>query len=127
MSSSRGFKEIALFDAPKELNESGFACGMFHLQKDYKGDIKFSILGADCLTVSLRVFHAELIVSAGFSFNESGSIFNSPRISAVEGKVLAKNGSLFGIANGASFPISKFNLLPVCFAVVFSSLKVSNC
>ena len=45
-----GIKEIALFDAPRELNQSGFACGMFHLQKNYKGDIKFSILGN--LTIS---------------------------------------------------------------------------
>lgn len=39
-----GIKEIAIFNAPKELNQSGFACGMFHLQKNYHGDISFNVL-----------------------------------------------------------------------------------
>lgn len=39
-----GIKEICLFDAPRELNNSGFACGMVHLQKNYKGNIKLSEL-----------------------------------------------------------------------------------
>ena len=40
-----GIVEIAIFEAPKELNSSGFACGMVWLQRDYKGNIKFSDLG----------------------------------------------------------------------------------
>lgn len=40
-----GIKEIVVFQAPKKLNASGFACGMVHLQKDYEGDIRFKDLG----------------------------------------------------------------------------------
>lgn len=37
-----GIKEICIFDTPKEFPQSGFQCGMVHLQKGYKGNIKFS-------------------------------------------------------------------------------------
>ena len=40
-----GIKEICIFDTPKEFPQSGFQCGMVHLQKNYKGDIKFTKLG----------------------------------------------------------------------------------
>ncbi len=36
-----GIREILVFNAPKELNNSGFACGMIHLKKGYEGDIRF--------------------------------------------------------------------------------------
>lgn len=39
-----GIKEIVVFEAPKELNNSGFVCGMVHLQKGYIGSIKFTEL-----------------------------------------------------------------------------------
>jgi len=38
-----GIKEIWLCDTPKEFPQSGFQFGVFHLQKNYKGNINFSI------------------------------------------------------------------------------------
>lgn len=37
-----GIKEIMLLDRPDTFPQSGFQIGCFHLQKGYKGDIKFS-------------------------------------------------------------------------------------
>ncbi len=38
-----GIKEILLIDTPKEFPQSGFQFGVIHLQKGYKGDIKFTL------------------------------------------------------------------------------------
>ena len=40
-----GIKEICIFDTPKEFPQSGFQCGMIHLQKNYKGYIVFTEIG----------------------------------------------------------------------------------
>lgn len=37
-----GIKEICIFDTPKTFPQSGFQVGMFHLEKNYSGDIKFT-------------------------------------------------------------------------------------
>jgi len=37
-----GIKEIMLVDMPKEFPQSGFQLGAIHLQRDWKGDIKFN-------------------------------------------------------------------------------------
>jgi hypothetical protein len=37
-----GIKEILLLDTPKEFPQSGFQMGCFHLQKNYKGNIKLT-------------------------------------------------------------------------------------
>ena len=39
-----GIKEILLFNTPTTFPHSGFQIGVFHLQKDYVGDIKFGWL-----------------------------------------------------------------------------------
>lgn len=39
-----GIREIVIFDTPKSFPQSGFQFGCFHLQKSYKGDIKFKKL-----------------------------------------------------------------------------------
>ena len=36
-----GVREIMIFDTPKSFPPSGFQIGVFHLQKNYIGDIKF--------------------------------------------------------------------------------------
>lgn len=38
-----GIKEILLLDTPKNFPQSGFQIGCFHLQRNYVGDIKFSV------------------------------------------------------------------------------------
>ena len=39
-----GIVEICIFDTPKEFPQSGFQCGMVHLQRGYKGKITFTKL-----------------------------------------------------------------------------------
>lgn len=39
-----GIKEICIFPTPDNFPQSGFQCGMIHLRKGYKGDIKLSNL-----------------------------------------------------------------------------------
>ncbi len=39
-----GIKEICLCDTPKEFPQSGFQFGIFHLEKNYKGNILFTKL-----------------------------------------------------------------------------------
>jgi len=39
-----GIKEIVIFDTPKTFPQLGFQMGMIHLQRNYKGDIKFTEL-----------------------------------------------------------------------------------
>ena len=39
-----GIKEICIFNTPKEFPQTGFQCGMVHLQKGYNGNIIFSRL-----------------------------------------------------------------------------------
>ncbi len=39
-----GIKEILLCDTPKTFPQTGFQLGIFHLKKDYIGDIKFKLL-----------------------------------------------------------------------------------
>ena len=40
-----GIKEIVTFDTPKSFPQGGFQIGAFHIQRGYKGDIKFKDLG----------------------------------------------------------------------------------
>lgn len=43
-----GIKEICIFDTPKTFPQTGFQLGMFHVQRGWNGDIKFSeIEGGD--------------------------------------------------------------------------------
>ena len=39
-----GLAEICVFDAPKELNASGFVCGLVYMKKGYVGDVKLTQL-----------------------------------------------------------------------------------
>lgn len=39
-----GIVEICIFDTPKDFPQSGFQCGMVHLQRGYTGEIIFSEL-----------------------------------------------------------------------------------
>ena len=45
-SNNFGIVEICIFDTPKDFPQSGFQCGMVHLQRGYTGEIIFSELEA---------------------------------------------------------------------------------